>query len=80
MLSYDWDFLSHREKQYFGNDEGHFLSKKAKLYETSALTNEIKSLHAKLKLIDNDKDRQSLAEQLVELDQKRVTLFREIDE
>jgi len=79
-LKKNWSELNYDEKKYFKNDEIYFLDKKSKFLRASDIYNSIKSLHAKLKLVSSDDERQEIAIELVELDNKRFSLYKQIDD
>ena len=75
----NWNDFNFKQKQYFFNNEILFLNKKAKLIETSDITNKMRALHEKLKLLKSDTDREPVARELLSLDDKRAELFLLID-
>lgn len=79
MLAFSWDLLNYNEKLYFQNNQILFLQKKTKLIENSKLNNEMKSLHAKLKLIEEGEEMQGIANKLILLDNKKADNWLEID-
>lgn len=79
MLAFNWDFLNYREKQYFNSDEALFLEKKRLLIENSRITSEMKSLHEKIKLLDEGEKMQHTAEILIELDSQRTKNWKKLD-
>jgi len=79
LLSYSWDFLSYKEKLYFNNDEKLFLEKKRTLIEIAEISKKMRTLHEKLKVMNEGNEMQSIAELLVDLDYKRTNLFIELD-
>jgi hypothetical protein len=79
LLTFNWDDLDIRERQYFKNDKQLFEGKKTLLYENSAMTATIKSLHAKLKLLPEGPEMQETAEELTKLWKQRQKNWFEID-
>jgi len=49
------------------------------LIKVSDISNIIKSLHAKLKLVTTDDERQTIAENLLDYDNQKFELFKKID-
>ena len=66
--------------EFFKNDEAAFLQKKQLFILNARLTDKIKSLHTKLKLITNSTERKEIAQELVEIDKQRSENWKTIDD
>jgi len=78
-LAYDWNNLSYREKNYFNNDESLFLTKKQMFVENAKITNKMKSLHEKMKIISDSDEMQIIAKSLIDFDNIRFKNWQIID-
>lgn len=83
LLTLNWEDLSHQDKLVFFNDQTTFLEKKKLLFEISAIDQKMKSCHAKVKAIAQEKgkaqERQEIMEQMKELEADKLEKFNSID-
>lgn len=83
LLSLNWPDLNHNEKVIFNNDEKYFLEKKSLMLRNGDIEKEMRSLHAKVKVIDpdpkNDAARKKLMGQLDVLDEEKAKNWALID-
>jgi len=83
LLALNWSDLSFDDKLLFFNSEKYFLNKKSLFIENSDIEKEMRSLHAKVKLIDPDAKfdgkRKAIMEKLDLLDQSKAANWEKID-
>lgn len=79
LLTLNYSDLEFKEKSIFFHDEKYFNEKKFLLQDVSALNNEMKSLHAKLKAAKSNKERKEINSRLWLADDLKSKLFNEID-
>lgn len=83
LLTLDWKDLTHQDRLIFFNLEKYFLEKKMILLEISSLDREMKSLHAKVRLMAKDGNKQdqlqSTMESIASMEEDKVAAWQKID-
>lgn len=81
LLKLEWSMINFDDRSmFFNNDEAVFLQKKQLFLVNARLTNKIKSLHEKMKLLDNGDERAKIADELLKSDDERAKNWNLIDE
>ena len=80
LLSYKWESLNSREKEYFKNNEKLFLQKKEDFRKAKEQRQKLSHLQSKLKEAKDDKTRKDLAVQLVASGKVDKKLWNRVDD
>ena len=81
LLKLEWSMISFDDRSmFFNNDEAAFLQKKQLFIVNARLTNKIKALHEKMKLLENGDERAEIANELLKFDDERANNWILIDE
>jgi hypothetical protein len=79
LLAYDWKNLEYKDKLYFKNNEAMFLQKKGLYIEISKFNDAIKGLHAKLSTLKDGKEKENIANEILNLKTAIEENFKKID-
>jgi len=80
LLKLNWSDLTYEKKKlFFKNNEAVFLQKKQLLIHNAKITDKMKALHEKMKLITDNEIRSDIAKELLELDNQKFNNWRQID-
>lgn len=78
LLSYRWEDLSDREKEYFGTEK-QFAHKKNLFAEAKEIRKQMSTLHYKMKAATTDDERKEIADQLTFLQKRDISYWQLID-